>query len=200
MKTQLRIVAGSLRGRRLNCDVNPHMRPMPQMVREALFSILGNAVPDRQFFDLFAGTGAVGFEAISRGASRVTFVERDGRTAAAINAHLQQFGVTGRATLLRADSYRWGDHWLAPDEPVNLFLGPPFGDYSERLGAVCSLVAELQERCAPGSVLVLQGEATFDFAGLPDAEHWEMRKYGRNWLLIWVKETASETAAAPETP
>ena len=65
MRTQLRIVAGSLRGRKLTCDVNPQVRPAPQMVREALFSILGNAVPDRPFFDLFAGTGAVGLEAFS---------------------------------------------------------------------------------------------------------------------------------------
>ena len=69
-KTEVRIVAGTLRGRKLACVVHPGMRPTPQMVREALFSILGNAVPGRPFYDVFAGTGVVGLEAVSRGASR----------------------------------------------------------------------------------------------------------------------------------
>src|SRR5207248_7759080 len=63
MRVQLRIVAGSLRGRKILCQVHPALRPTPQMVREALFSILGNAVPDRPFVDVFAGTGANGMEA-----------------------------------------------------------------------------------------------------------------------------------------
>src|SRR5437016_8665988 len=116
MRTQLRIVAGSLRGRKLTCDVNAQVRPAPQMVREALFSILGNAVPDRPFYDLFAGTGAVGLEALSRGASSVVLVERDGRVAGEISHHLQTFGVTERARVQRADVYRWAEHWEPPAE------------------------------------------------------------------------------------
>src|SRR4029077_14222089 len=69
-KTQVRIVAGSLRGRKLTVVVHEGMRPTPQMVREALFSILGNAVPGRVFYDVFAGTGVVRLEAVSPGASR----------------------------------------------------------------------------------------------------------------------------------
>ena len=97
MRVQLRIVAGSLRGRKLNCHVGPDLRPTPQMVREALFSILGNAVPDRPFYDVFAGTGANGLEALSRGASFVYFIERDFRLAQDIDHHLQAFGVAKQA-------------------------------------------------------------------------------------------------------
>src|ERR1700722_11577356 len=79
MRTELRIIAGNLKGRRLSVNVSPELRPTPQMVREALFSILGNAVPERPFVDLFAGTGIVGLEALSRGASSAIFVERDFR-------------------------------------------------------------------------------------------------------------------------
>src|SRR5262245_50478442 len=126
MRTQLRIVAGSLKGRKLVCTVAPALRPMPEMVREALFSILGNSVPDRPFYDLFAGTGAVGLEALSRAASIATFVERDVRVANEISQHLTAFGVADRARVQRADVYRWADRWQAPAEPVNLFLGPPY--------------------------------------------------------------------------
>src|SRR3954466_9308293 len=92
-KVQVRIVAGSLRGRKLTVVVHEGMRPTPQMVREALFSILGNAVPDRVFYDVFAGTGVVGLEAVSRGARSVIFVERDFRLVAELEKHIAAFGV-----------------------------------------------------------------------------------------------------------
>src|SRR2546421_6683462 len=113
MRTQLRIVAGSLRGRKLAYSVLPGLRPMPEMVREALFSILGDAVPGRPFYDLFAGTGAVGLEAISRGAERVTLVERDNRVADAIEQHAKQFGVADETSVVRGDAYRWAQRWRA---------------------------------------------------------------------------------------
>src|SRR6516164_56443 len=107
MRAQLRIVAGSLRGRRLTFEIHPGLRPTPDMVREALFSILGNAVPDRPFVDIFAGTGVIGLEAISRGAMETTFVERDVRLSEAIRQHAKAFGVVDRASFARADVYRW---------------------------------------------------------------------------------------------
>ena len=187
MRTQLRIVAGSLKGRKLACTVAPTLRPMPEMVRQALFSILGNAVPCRAFYDLFAGTGAVGLEALSRGASAVTFVERDVRIANEIADHLERFGVADRASVQRADVYRWADRWQAPAEPVTLFLGPPYPDYQNRLDAFLRLVEGLQQKVAVGSVVAVQGEQTFAFDRLP-GDGWDQRCYGRNWLLFWVKE------------
>src|SRR5438034_4251135 len=124
-RTQLRIVAGSLLGRKLTVVVHPGLRPTPQMVREALFSILGNAVPGRPFVDVFAGTGVNGLEALSRGASAATFVERDHRLAEGIDAHLRTFGVARQAHLIRSDVYRWAERWRSPEEPVNVFLSPP---------------------------------------------------------------------------
>jgi 16S rRNA (guanine(966)-N(2))-methyltransferase RsmD len=188
MRTQLRIVAGSLKGRRLNYRSDPHLRPTPDIVREALFSILGHAVPGRPFFDLFAGTGAVGMEALSRGATALTLVERDAQVAGTIHHHLQTFGIAEQATLHRADVYRWIERWQAPGEPVTIFLGPPFPDFERRLETLLQAVADLQEKVAPGSVLVLQNEKTLPTDRLPDAEHWKHRQYGRNRLSIWTKE------------
>src|SRR5947209_19305578 len=111
MRVQLRIVSGSLRGRKLTCTVSPALRPAPQMLREARFSILGEAVPGRPFFDLFAGTGAVGFEAISRRAARVVFVERDFRVATELEPPLQDFGVAVQAAVVGRDAYRWAECW-----------------------------------------------------------------------------------------
>jgi 16S rRNA (guanine(966)-N(2))-methyltransferase RsmD len=188
MRTQLRIVAGSLRGRKLTYTVNSHLRPAPQMVREALFSILGDAVPGRPFFDLFAGTGAVGLEALSRGAESVVFIERDFRVAGAIGQHARAFGVGARTSVVRADVYRWVEHWPGTDQAVNVFVGPPYPDFQRREDDLGRLIAELQTRVAAGSVLVVQAEQSAGSAPLPDREHWEDRRYGRNHLLIWVKE------------
>ena len=189
MRLQVRIVAGTLRGRKLTYTADPHLRPTPQMVREALFSILGNAVPGRPFFDIFAGTGAVGLEALSRGADPLTFVERDFQLVRAIEDNLRKFAVADRGGVTRADVYRWGEHYQPPDEPVNVFLSPPFADYERRPEDLMAVVAGMQERTHPGSVVVLQADREVPFTGLPDAEHWEERHYGRNQLLIWVKES-----------
>src|SRR5262245_20315196 len=120
MRTQIRIVAGSLKGRKLSCTVSPKLRPTPQLVREALFSILGNAVPGRPFWDVFAGTGVVGLEALSRGASSAWFIERDFRLADAIDQHLKEFDVADSGRVVRADVYRWVERLPAIREPVTV--------------------------------------------------------------------------------
>src|SRR5437762_1099054 len=149
MRTQLRIVAGALRGRKVTCDVNPQLRPTPQMVREAMFSILGNAVPDRPFYDVFAGTGVNGLEALSRGAKTVVFIERDFRLANDIERHLAAWNVAKVGRVMRADAYRWAEHWQAPHEPVNLFVSPPFADFENRLPDFLLLITDLQAKTAP---------------------------------------------------
>lgn len=188
MRIQLRIVAGALRGRKLNCQVHDDLRPTPQMVREALFSILGDAVPERRFFDVFAGTGVNGLEALSRGASQAVFVERDVRLANEIEAHLRALALAEQARVVRSDAYRWAERWEAVPEPVNIFVSPPFPDFERRPELLMQMCVDLQRKTAPGSVLVLQGERGIPTEQLPDAERWEERHYGRNLLLIWVKE------------
>jgi len=198
MRTQIRIVAGALRGRKLTCTVNPNLRPTPDMVRGALFSILGNAVPGRPFFDVFAGTGIVGLEALSRDASRVTFVERDFRVASEIGQHLQAVGGADRGTLVRTDVYRWVERWEALEEPVNVFFSPPFADFERRSDEFLATVAAVMQKAHPGSVLVVQSEQNAPLGPLP-GEGWEQRRYGRNVLLLWVKEEApaGQDAAPP---
>jgi 16S rRNA (guanine966-N2)-methyltransferase len=192
-KVELRIVAGSLRGRKVKAVVNDDLRPTPQAVREALFSILGNAVPGRPFFDLFAGTGVHGLEAISRGATEAVFVEREAKLASAIDGKLREWEITREGQVVRADVYRWAERWIAPPVPVNLFLSPPFGDLTERFDAFLALVATLAEKAPVESCVCIQAEDGFPTERLPGA-NWDVRSYGRNVLAIWVKE-----APAPES-
>jgi 16S rRNA (guanine(966)-N(2))-methyltransferase RsmD len=188
MKTEIRIVAGSLRGRKLSCRVTPDLRPTPQRVREAFFSILGNAVPNRLFVDVFAGTGVVGLEALSRGAKMTYFIERDPALANDINSHLRKFDLLDRSRLYRTDSYRWVASWRAPEEPANVFLSPPFPDLHHRPEVLLGAVKQLQEILAPDSVIVLQSERGSPLDDAAELASWERRLYGRNVLLLWQRE------------
>jgi 16S rRNA (guanine966-N2)-methyltransferase len=199
MRTQIRIVAGSLKGRRLTVNVNPNLRPTPQMVREAYFSVMGNAIPNRPFFDVFAGTGVVGMEAISRGAKSTTFVERDFSLVAELEKNLRDFRIADQSRVVRADVYRWVERWQPPSEPVSVFISPPFADFERRLDGLVELVRHLQEKVANDSVIVLQGEHDAPLGELPRREEWEDRRYGRNHLLIWVREDESAATPTDET-
>lgn len=187
-KTQIRIVAGSLRGRKLTVFVHEGMRPTPQLVREALFSILGNAVPGRIFFDVFAGTGVNGLEAVSRGATSARLIEKDPRLVADIQKHADEFRIADRIQVLKADAYRWAERWVPPgNDPVNLFLSPPFPDLSEKAEEFLTLVHLLLDKAADDTVLTIQAEDGFPLDRLPDLPLWDVRKYGRNLLLFRVK-------------
>ncbi len=201
MRTQLRIVSGSLRGRKIICDVTPSLRPTPQRVREALFSILGNAVPDRPFFDVFAGTGVVGLEGLSRGAKSVTFVERDFRLVDELEKHIAAFKVGASTRIARADVYRWAERWNPPAEPVTVFISPPFPDFEKKPEEMAGLVNNIQSKVAVDSVIVLQAEGAAPLDQVPGRAEADERRYGRNVLLIWVKENAAlmQTAAAEES-
>ncbi len=127
----MRIIAGQFRGRVLASvgkgDKGGHLRPTTDRVRESLFSVLTHldVIPDARVLDLFAGTGALGLEALSRGASHVTFVD-DGRVAQGLirkNIELTKSGA--QTDLVRRDATRLGD---CPGAPFDLvFLDPPYG-------------------------------------------------------------------------
>jgi 16S rRNA (guanine966-N2)-methyltransferase len=198
-KTQVRIVAGTLRGRKLTAVVHEGMRPTPQMVREALFSILGDAVPDRVFYDVFAGTGVVGLEAVSRGATSARFIENDQRQVTDIQKYAAQFGVADKVQVLRADVYRWAERWIPPTkDAVNVFLSPPFPDLNEKPDAFLALVRTLVEKAPDDSVVTIQAEEGFPAGKLPDPDAWDVRTYGRNMLLFYV--VPRRTAPAPSVP
>lgn len=123
----MRVIAGSQKGRRLMRPQGPDLRPTPDRVREALFSILGTRVVGARMLDLYAGTGAVGIEALSRGAQRVTFVESNPRSLRILRANLHRCGLTRMADIhaCRVDGF------LERDGPWDdlydiVFADPPY--------------------------------------------------------------------------
>jgi 16S rRNA (guanine966-N2)-methyltransferase len=190
VQADLRIIAGTMRNRRIRTSVHTGLRPTPERVRGALFSILGNAVPGRMFVDVFAGTGVVGLEAISRGATSARFIEGDAKAAAAIEKYAKEWMISDRVQVMKADAYRWAERWLPPTSSTTLFLSPPFPDLSEkRIESFLGLVGLLWSKLPMDSVLVLQIETGFPLNLLPDAESWDVRTYGRNILAFRVVES-----------
>ena len=140
-KPQIRIIAGSLKGRRLASPDWPGLRPTSDRLRETLFNVLADTVVGARVLDGFAGTGAVGIEAISRGAAHVTFVERDPRAVDLIGENLTRCGVTGGYTILRADLTGSGPAGL-PAVFDLVVLDPPYVTApDDAVQAVASVIA-----------------------------------------------------------
>jgi 16S rRNA (guanine(966)-N(2))-methyltransferase RsmD len=129
----MRIVAGAAKGTRLGA-VPPGTRPLSDRAREGLFSSLGRAVLDAEVLDLFAGTGAIGIEALSRGASRATFVERSPIAVAAIHDNLERTHLAGAARVVLAEAGRFlragaeggGSDAVPGRSPDLVFIDPPY--------------------------------------------------------------------------
>jgi 16S rRNA (guanine966-N2)-methyltransferase len=126
---QTRITAGELRGRQVLTPSGRDLRPTTSLVRQALFNILGDAVSDATVIDLFAGTGSVGFEAISRGAARVVFVERERTATDLIRATAQRLGCESRCRLVTADALAFLSRDPTQVEAADLcFVDAPYRD------------------------------------------------------------------------
>jgi 16S rRNA (guanine966-N2)-methyltransferase len=175
---ELRIIGGTLRHRKLLYSGDQRTRPMKDRVREAVFNLVGPVVVGQHAIDLFAGTGALGFEAISRGAVRGTFVEQHFPTARLIRENAALLGVTDRTTVHAANTFIWAQREnISTGEPWLIFSSPPFSFYVERQAEMLALIGSLFEMAPPKSVFVVEADEQFDMGLLPLAAEWDVRPY-----------------------
>ena len=168
----LRIIGGSWRGRKLRFPPSPEIRPTPDRVRETLFNWLGPRVSGASCLDLFAGSGALGLESLSRGAAQVTFVERDAAAARELSARLSEWGAIG-ARVEHSDALRFlGMASGAASGPFNIvFLDPPFD--SDLLAQTADLL-EKGALLAPGALIYVESAARRALPVLPS--NWSATK------------------------
>lgn len=162
----MRVIAGAAKGRRLGSVRGGTVRPTTDRVREAVFSTLGPAVVGAAVLDLYAGTGALGIEALSRGAASAVFVDHDPSAAASIEANLALTGLAGKATVRRSTAEQFVAAPAGGTTAGGVFdlvlLDPPYGAYPG--GFPAAVVAAL---CA-GSLLAGGGEIVVEMrAGSP---------------------------------
>jgi 16S rRNA (guanine(966)-N(2))-methyltransferase RsmD len=118
----MRVIAGEFRSRRLKSVPGLDTRPTPDRLRETLFNILATRLPGKTFLDAYAGTGAVGIEALSRGAARAIFIERSRAAIAVLKENLSTLGIRGRAEILEGRTLQY----LPVREADIVFLDPPY--------------------------------------------------------------------------
>ena len=123
----VRIIGGHWRGTRLPVPDRPGLRPTSDRVRETLFNWLMPALHGAQVLDLFAGSGALGLEAVSRGAAQATLVERDAQHASNLRTHVQRLGAQDRVRVVEDDALRWLAQASGPPRTI-AFVDPPFAD------------------------------------------------------------------------
>jgi 16S rRNA (guanine966-N2)-methyltransferase len=172
-----------MRGRRFVYHGDPTTRPMKQRVREAAFNLLGPRVRDKHVVDLFAGTGALAWEALSRGARSATLIERHFPTARRIQKNATELEVADRVELVTGDTFIWvetqADHLLARDDahPWLVFCSPPYELYVGQSEAMLRLIDQMSQKAPAGTSIVVESDERFDTAHLPPQLAWDVRCY-----------------------
>jgi 16S rRNA (guanine966-N2)-methyltransferase len=168
-RNSVRIIAGVWRGRRIHFPDMPALRPTPDRVRETLFNWLQHSITDTRVLDLFAGSGALGLEALSRGAREAVFVEQFPAAARTLQEQLVRFGGAGKGRILEMGAARFLRN---PGEPFDIaFLDPPFGT-----NALAEYIPLLDggEWLKVGGLVYLENERAAGAPALPG--HWELLK------------------------
>ena len=175
----MRIVGGKFRGRAISSAEHAGLRPTSDRVRESLFNILAHGVEDfdldgARVIDLFAGTGALGLEALSRGAQFCLFVEDGADSRGLIRTNIEAFGLTGVARIFRRDATGLGD--AGTMAPFSLaFLDPPYG---KGLGESALVSLRDGRWLSPGALVVLEERAAVEIAWPPGFTAFDHRTYG----------------------
>jgi 16S rRNA (guanine(966)-N(2))-methyltransferase RsmD len=173
-----RIIGGKFRGRKLLYLPDHRTRPMKDRVREAVFNLVGPAIKGKYAIDLFAGTGALGLEAISRGAIGATFVERHFPTADLIRRNAAVLECADVCTVLPANVLLWPRRWpQLPESPWVVFCSPPWDLYGEEPDAMYNLLEMILDRAPATSQVVVETDERVDFKLLPRPGAWDVRTY-----------------------
>ena len=168
-RNSVRIIGGGWRGRRVQFPDSPGLRPTPDRVRETLFNWLQQSIAGSRCLDLFAGSGVLGIEALSRGAREVVFVEQARDAARALSAQLQSLGGSSRAQVIETAAQRF---LAAPGEPFDgIFLDPPYG---RGYLADCVAAIEAGGWVKAGGWVYLESERAAGVPALPP--HWDLVK------------------------
>ena len=184
----VRIIGGALRGRLLEYSGDLRTRPMKDRVRESVFNLVGPDVEGAHAIDLFAGTGALGLEAISRGGTSATLIERHYPSSQLIKHNAQALGLEEQCEVVFGDAFLWArkrvsnlksqiSNPAAPSSRWVVFCSPPYDFYVSRLAEMLNLLATLWSAAPSGSQFVVEADERFDFGLLPEPTTWDVRNY-----------------------
>ena len=179
-----RVIAGTAKGRRLKLVPGDTTRPIMDRAKEALFSIIGRNIIQSRFLDLFAGTGSVGIEALSRGADYVLFVERGGPAMKTVKQNLELTGLTDKAMLRRTDALVFLKQRPASEPFDFIYIAPPQykGLWLEVLQLLDAHPGWIAEQT---SVIVQIDPSEFEPVEFKHLVIYDERRYGKTKLLFY---------------
>ena len=166
----LRVIGGSLRGRKLQYVGDNRVRPMKDRVREAVFNLIGPAIKGMSVIDLFSGTGAIAIEAISRGARSATIIEIHLPTAALLRQNLESLNLLPICNLYKTDAFFWVKNEVdhpTKEFPWIVFCSPPYDYYVSRNEEMLEMLSRLVDLAPVGSMFVIEADQRFDMTQLP---------------------------------
>jgi 16S rRNA (guanine966-N2)-methyltransferase len=175
--SRLRVSGGDSRGRRLKAPKG--IRPTQGLVKQAIFNLVGPGIAESHVLDLFAGSGAIGIEALSRGARAVTFVDREPRGLAILRQNLDALGLKERSRVVRGDVVRWLES--AADEVQRagfVFLDPPYDD------EVLDRALKVLDREVQGATVVAEHSRRQDLPALSRLQVDRQRRYGDTLVTV----------------
>jgi 16S rRNA (guanine(966)-N(2))-methyltransferase RsmD len=202
----MRVVTGAAKGRKLKGPKTPGTRPIIDRVKTALFDILSWHVEDARFLDLFAGTGGVGIEALSRGARQATFIEMSLPIVKLIRENLQITGLSAHAEILHMDSFKFLQNYAAPAEtsapPARsydmIYIAPP--QYHEMAAKALGMLDTSPLLDAEGLIIVqIHPKERIGVASVPLTRlvQTDERRYGSTLLMFYKRRTRLEETEAP---
>ena len=153
---------------------------MKDRTREAVFNLVGPSVKGKHAIDLFAGTGAMAIEAISRGAHSAMLIERHLPSARLVRENLATLNLTDKATLFEADAFIWmqdKSDELPRDQPWLTFICPPYRFFRERFDDMLTIVTWFAQNSPPNSIMMVEAEIPFDFEQFASLGEWNVRTY-----------------------
>ncbi len=188
---KLRIIGGKFRGRQIEYSGDPITRPMKEHTREAIFNLVGSYAKNRVAFDLFAGTGAIGLESISRGAASAFLVERHFPTVRIIEQNVRSLDPDMNVTVTASDTFFWTRQFLKgaqlPVEPWLVFCCPPYDLYLEKKDELLAMLGSLIEAAPLESLFVVESDERFKPQCLGESLAWETRLYAPALISIGCK-------------
>lgn len=178
----MRVIAGSAKGRKLSPVPGEGTRPVTDRVKESLFSLIGSSIVGVRVLDLFAGTGSVGIEALSRGAAHVTFVDKARAAIKTVERNLRETQLEKRAVVIHGDAFRYVKHYAG--DPYDLvYIAPP---QYEDLWADALVAVDGADVLAPRGLIVVQIHPKEEHnVALTTLERTHRRQYGSTLLCFY---------------
>ncbi len=187
----LRVIGGDMRGRGFRYNGDAGLRPMKDRVREAVFNLIGPAAKGKEVVDLFGGTGAMAFEAISRGAVSARLIERRFPNARMIDENAAALGIADKVEVQAGDTFIAYKQLASPSGAAIIFCCPPYDFYVSRTDEMLALIASMCETAPPFSLILVEADERFDFELLPDASNWDVRTYAPAVVGLYEKLVSS---------